>query len=108
MPSFLLHLDATVTCAHPPGRAEPMTTSPRVKVGGKPVTTQPTTYTVSGCTQPPPPTANGPCATAQWSSGATRVKAGRVPVLLSNSQATCLPTGTPLLISVTQVRVKGT
>jgi hypothetical protein len=28
-------------------------------------------------------------------------------VLLQDSQATCVPTGTPLTVAVTQVRVKG-
>jgi hypothetical protein len=40
--------------------------------------------------------------------GATRVMAGSQPVLLQDSQAICTPTGTPLTIAVTQVRVKGT
>jgi hypothetical protein len=108
MPGYLLHLGATVTCAHQTGQAQPAVTSPRVSVGGQGVVTQPTTYTVAGCTLPPPPGANGPCATAQWTTAATRVLVGGVPVLLADSQATCAPTGTPLLVSVTQVRVKGT
>jgi len=49
-----------------------------------------------------------PCATAQFVTAATRVRAGGVPVLLQDSQSTCVPTGTPLNIVVTQVRVKGT
>jgi hypothetical protein len=108
MPGYLLHSGATVNCAHPPGQAQPTATSPRVKVSNQPVVTQPTAYTVSGCTLPSPPTANGPCASALWSSAATRVKVGGIPVLLSDSQATCAPSGTPLVVAVTQVRVKGT
>jgi hypothetical protein len=42
-----------------------------------------------------------------WSSAATRVKASGLPVLLSDSQATCAPTGTGLNIVMTQQRVKG-
>jgi hypothetical protein len=71
------------------------------------VVTQPTVYTVAGCTLPPPPAANGPCVSAQWVTGALRVKVGGMPVLLQDSQALCVPTATPLTIVVTQVRVKG-
>jgi uncharacterized Zn-binding protein involved in type VI secretion len=106
MPGYLLHLGATVLCAHG-GQATPAVTNPRVKVGGQPVATMSSTYTVALCTLPPPPAANGPCVTAQFVTSATRVKAGGVPVLLQDSQAVCNPTGTPLNIVVTQVRVKG-
>jgi hypothetical protein len=37
-----------------------------------------------------------------------RVLAGGMPVLLQDSQAICTPTGTPLNIILTQMRVKGT
>ena len=50
---------------------------------------------------------NGPCVTAQFVMGATRVTADHQPVLLQDSQAICTPTGTPLSIVVTQLRVKG-
>jgi hypothetical protein len=106
MPGFLLHQGATVLCAHA-GQAMPTAPNPRVKVSGQMVVTQPTVYTVAGCTLPPPPAANGPCVTAQWITGALRVKVGGMPVLLQDSQAICVPTGTPLTIVVTQVRVKG-
>ncbi|MEW5958003.1 MAG: hypothetical protein AB1801_09790 [Chloroflexota bacterium] len=106
MPGFLLHLGATVVCLHS-GQAQPVTTNPRVKVGGQPVVTQPTSYTIAGCTLPPP-AANGPCATAQWITAAMRVRAGGIPVLLQDSQAVCAPTGTGLIITSTQTRVKGT
>jgi hypothetical protein len=62
---------------------------------------------VAGCTLPPPPAANGPCVTAQFVSSATRVLAGGQPVLLMDSQAICAPTGTPVLVVVTQTRVMG-
>ena len=106
MPGFLLHQGATVLCAHA-GQATPTAPNPRVKVGGQMVVTQPTIYTVAGCTLPPPPAANGPCVSAQWITGALRVKVGGMPVLLQDSQAICAPTATPLTIVVTQVRVKG-
>ena len=49
---------------------------------------------------------NPPCATAQWTTGALRVKASGTPVLLQDSQSTCVPTGTPLSVMVVQARVK--
>lgn len=107
MPGFLLHQGATVLCAHA-GQAQPTVPNPRVKVSGQQIVTQPTVYTIAGCTLPPPTAANGPCVTAQWITAATRVQAGGIPVLLQDSQAICAPTGTPLNIVVTQTRVKGT
>ena len=106
MPGYLLHLGATVMCAHG-GQAMPAVTDPRVKLGGQPLAKLTSTYTIAGCAFPPPPAGNGPCVTAQFLMGATRVKAGGIPVLLQDSQALCAPTGTPLTISVTQVRVTG-
>jgi hypothetical protein len=107
MPGFLVHLNATVLCLHA-GQAQPTSVQPRVQVGGQPVVTQPTPYVIAGCTLPPPPAANGPCVTAQWVTGATRVLAGGLPVLLQDSQAVCVPTGTGLQVVATQTRVRGT
>jgi hypothetical protein len=108
MPGYLIDASATVNCAHPPGQAQPTLTSPRVSVGGQPVVTQPPSWTVSSCTLPAPPNGNGPCATARWTPAPTRVRVGGQAVLLSDASATCLPSGTPLVVAVTQVRVKGT
>ena len=107
MPGYLLHVGATVLCAHG-GQAQPTVPNPRVRVGGQPIVTQPLPYVVAGCPFPPPPAGNGPCLTAQWVVGAVRVKAMGAPVLLQDSQAVCAPTGTPLTIVVTQPRVRGT
>ena len=106
MPGFLLHVGATVLCMHG-GQAQPTVPNPRVLVGGEPIVTQPAPYVVAGCPFVPPG-GNGPCVTAQWVIGATRVFAGGAPVLLQTSQAVCAPTGTPLNIIVTQTRVSGT
>ncbi len=106
MPGFLLHLGATVMCSHG-GQATPVTTNPRVLVSGQPVATLSSLYTVAGCALPPPTAGNGPCVTAQFVSSATRVMAGGVPVLLLDSQAVCVPTGTPLMVTMTQTRVNG-
>jgi hypothetical protein len=105
MPGYLLHAGATVVCAHS-GQATPTVPSPRVKVGGQPVTTLSGPYAIAGC----PFNVSGspvPCVSAQWTVGATRVRSSGVPLLLADSQAICAPNGTPVTISVTQVRVKG-
>jgi hypothetical protein len=106
MPGYLLHMGATVMCAHG-GQANPVVTNPRVKVGGQPIVDQTAVYTIAGCTFPPPPAGNGPCVSANFITAATRVKANGIPVLLQDGQAICTPTGTPLMITVTQVRVRG-
>ena len=105
MPGYLLHLGATVMCAHG-GQAQPTVTNPRVTVSGQPITTLPAPYVVAGC----PFNVSGspvPCVTGQWTNAATRVTSNGMPVLLLDSQATCVPNGTPLIISSTQVRVVG-
>jgi len=106
MPGFLLHLGATVQCAHA-GQATPTSPNPRVQVSGQPIVTLPVPYVIAGCTMPPPPTGNGPCVTAQFITSATRITSNGQPVLLLDSQAICTPTGTPLLILTTQTRVSG-
>jgi hypothetical protein len=104
MPGFVLHLGATVLCAHG-GQAMPTSPNPHVTVGGQPIVTQPLPYMVAGCPLVPP---LPPCVTAQWITGALRVTASGQPVLLQDSQAICVPTGTPLTVVASQVRVKGT
>lgn len=104
MPGFLLHVGATVLCAHG-GQAQPTAPNPRVLVGGQPTVTMAAPYAVAGCTLPPPAAANGPCVTAQWVTAATRVTSNGQPLLLMDSQALCAPTGTPLTVAATQTRV---
>jgi hypothetical protein len=103
MPGFLLHVGATVLCSHG-GQAQPTVPNPRVLVSGQPTVTLSAPYVVAGCALPPPPAANGPCVTAQWLVGTTRVLSNGQPLLVQSSQAICVPTGTPLIIAVTQVR----
>src|SRR6266404_135402 len=100
MPGFLLHQGATVLCSHA-GQAQATVPNPRVLVSGQPTVTLPGPWVVAGCALPPPPAANGPCVTAQFVTSATRVMAQGVPVLLFDSQAVCVPTGTPLIVAVT-------
>jgi hypothetical protein len=104
MPGFLLTAGSTLLCAHG-GQAKPTAPSPRVRVSGQPVTTQPPPYTVAGCALPT--NVGGPCVTASWVVGAVRVRAAGQPVLLQDSVAVCVPTGTPLNVVVTQPRVRG-
>lgn len=106
MPGFLLHVGATVLCAHG-GQAQPTVPNPRVMVNGMPTVTIAAPYMVAGCAMPPPASGNGPCVTAQFVSSATRVFSNGQPLLLLDSQAVCVPTGTPLIIAVTQTRVTG-
>jgi hypothetical protein len=105
MPGFLLHVGATVLCAHA-GQAQPTVPNPRVIVMGQPTVTMAAPYVVAGC----PFNISGapsPCVTAQWVSAATRVISNGQPLLLLDSQAICAPNGTPLLIVATQTRATG-
>jgi hypothetical protein len=104
MPGLVLHLGATVICAHG-GQAKPTAPFPRVLVSGQPVTTLGAPYVVAGCAMPPPPGGNGPCITGQWLMGATRVLAGGQPLLLNAAPSMCAPTGTPMTALATQTRV---
>ena len=104
---YLVHVGATVVCAHA-GQAQPVVPNLRVQVSNQQIVTQSTSYTVAGCTLPSPPTANGPCVSAQWTVAAMRVKAGGSPVILQDSFAICAPTASPLNVVTTQMRVKGT
>jgi uncharacterized Zn-binding protein involved in type VI secretion len=105
MPGFLLHQGATVMCSHG-GQAQATSPNPRVKVSGQMVVTQPTPHTVSACPFTTPAGTPMPCVTAQWVTAALRVKANGMPVLLQDSQATCIPNGTPVSIVATQARVR--
>src|SRR5262245_30968957 len=106
VPGFLLHVGATVLCSHA-GQAQPTVVNPRVLVSGQPTVTMPGPYVVAGCALPPPLAANGPCITAQFITAATRITSNGQPLLLQDSQAICAPTGTPLMVVLTQLRVSG-
>lgn len=105
MPGYAVDLGATVICAHA-GQATPSAPNPRVKVGGQPVITLTSPYVIAGCalTSVPSP----PCVSAQFLVGATRVLAGGAPVVIQSGSSVCVPTGTPLQVLVTQLRVKVT
>jgi hypothetical protein len=105
MPGPLLHIGASVLCAHG-GTATPTAPNPRVTVGGQPTVLMTTSYAIAGC----PFTTGGnpqPCVTAQWTVAATRVTSNGQPVVLMDSQALCVPNGTPLVPVSAQTRVIG-
>ena len=101
---YLLTQNATIQCMHG-GQAQPSVTNSHVKVDQQAIVTQDCSYTISACSYQVGQ-AKVPCVTAQWTSAAARVKAGGVPVLLSDSQATCTPNGTGVNIIMAQTRVK--
>lgn len=104
MPGFMLHQGAAVLCMHA-GTAQPTVANPRVTLTGQPIVTIASPYTVAGCTFPTMTPGAPPCATAQFTTSAARVTSMGQPVLLIDSQAMCVPTGTPLMIVTTQIRV---
>lgn len=103
MPGFVIHVGASVLCAHG-GQAQASVPNPRVTVSGQPSVTLSAPWLVAGCALPPPPAANGPCVSAQFVTAASRVTSNGQPLLLFDSQAICAPTGTPLLIVASQMR----
>lgn len=105
MPGPIVHLGATVLCMHA-GQAQPLSPFPRVLVIGQPVATIATPYAVAGCALTG--TTSPPCVTAQWVTGAVRVMAGGVPVVVQSSLAVCVASGTGLLPVVVQTRVTAT
>lgn len=109
MPGAILHQGAQVQCSHT-GTAQPVATSPNVKVSNQPIVVATAQYTIAGCTMPPPNAGNGPCVTAMFNpaTAATRVTSNGQPVLINTSQATCVPTGTSLIIASTQTKVTAT
>jgi hypothetical protein len=106
MPGPILHMGATVLCAHG-GQAIPTVPSPRVMVSGMPIATIAAPYSIAGCAFVPP-AGNGPCVTAQWVVGAVQVMSEGQPVVIMTGVATCVPTGTPLLAVAAQTRVLAT
>jgi hypothetical protein len=107
MPGPLLHVGCQVKCAHG-GSAQPTVPNPRVLVSGQPTVQQAAPWVVAACALPPPTAGNGPCVTAQWTTGTVRVTSGLLPLLVMGSQAICAPTGTPVLTVFAQTRVVAT
>ncbi len=105
MPTPILHLGATVLCTHA-GQATPIAPFPRVLLSGQPAVTLTSPYTVVGCALTG--TTVPPCVTGQWITGAVRVLAGGAPLATMAGSSTCIPTGTPMLPVVAQMRVLAT
>ncbi len=105
MPGPLLHVGATVLCAHG-GTATPAVPNPRVLVSGQPTVTMSGSYVIAGC-----PFTTGtnpmPCVTGQWVVAATRVFSNGQPLVLMDSQSVCTPNGTPMLPAQAQTRAIG-
>lgn len=105
MPGPLLHVGASVLCAHG-GQATPTVPNPRVLVSGQPTVQMTGPYVVAGC----PFNVSGgpvPCVTGQWVVAALRVTSLGQPLVLMDSQAVCVPNGTPLIPTAAQTRVIG-
>lgn len=103
---YILHEGAVVQCLDG-APAVPVNVNPRVTVSGQPIVTQSTQYTIAAC----PLASSGTgvfCATASWLTAALRVTADGDPVVLSDSQATCVNTVKGLNVISTQTRAKGT
>jgi len=105
VPGPIVHLGATVMCAHA-GQATPTAPVPRVLVSGQPVATVATPYVVVGCALTGTPTP--PCVIGQWLVGAVRVLAAGTPVAIQTGSSVTTPTGTPMLPLVVQPRVSAT
>lgn len=105
MPAPVLHLGATVICAHA-GQATPTNPVPRVLVSGQPVVNLTTQYLVAGCALTGTPTP--PCLTGQWVVGAVRVLALGAPVATMTGTSASTPTGTPMVPVMSQPRVMAT
>jgi hypothetical protein len=104
MPGPLLTFATQVQCVHA-GVATATTPNPRVSVLGVPTVTMASPFVIAGCTFPAMTSGAPPCLTAQFTTAATRVTSTGQPLLLADSQATCVPNGTPVIIVPGQVRV---
>ena len=102
MSGTLVEQGATVLCSHG-GQATPTAPNPRVRLGGASAVGLSAPWTVAGC--PLPPSAGGPCVTALWSAGTARVTSMGQPLVVRTGTATCTPTGVPVQVVMTQVRV---
>jgi hypothetical protein len=72
-----------------------------------PIVTIAAPYEVTGCPFVPPE-GNGPCMSARWSGGSTRVTSEGQPVAITTGLAVCVPTGAPLVVVSSQTRAIAT
>ena len=104
MAEYVMNASAMVPCGHRSGVATLMTSGvTRVRLSGQPAVLVLDTASVA-CS------VSNPCAQAQWTKGAERVRSMNRPLVLKSSQSVVVPSGKPLMAqqAVTQVRVKAT
>jgi hypothetical protein len=101
MPGYILHKDAFVTCAHG-AEAKPSATNARVRVSGHDTISWIPPYGITNCPQ------NSPCASATWTTAATRVTSVGQPLVLMDSESTSVPNSLPLKLVQSQKRVQAT
>jgi hypothetical protein len=101
MPGFLLTMTAPLTCPHG-GQAKAAPLPARVRSMQQPVILQTAVCTVA-CPLPPQ---QPRCITAAWAVAALRVRSLGVPLVLTDSKALCTPSGGPLVIVPSQLRVR--
>lgn len=106
MPGPVLHVGATVMCAHG-GQATPTVPSAVLLVSSMPAATISAPYAVAACAFVPP-AGNGPCVTGQWIVGTVRVLSQGQPLAIMSGVSICAPTGTPLVPVASQTRVIAT
>ncbi len=104
MPGFLAHQGATALCAHG-GSARPVSLNLRVMVGRQATAVVTAPWAVTGC--PNPVAAGGPCVSARWTAGTTRVSSFGLQLVLQGAVATCAPSGAPATVTTVQSRVRG-
>jgi hypothetical protein len=113
MPGPLVHVSATIICAHA-APVNAISSNTQVFVSGMPVVTLMDTFAVPpGCpfTLPTVPPKPQPCVRVQWLVPATRVFVRAQPVILQASAGLCfsaeqIPQGPPTVVT-TQPRVSG-
>ena len=96
MPGLLLHVGATVLCAHG-GQAQPTAPNPRVKVHGAAGGHAGRAPMSSAAVRTPcRRLSTGPCVIGQWVTAATRVTVhGAAGAVAGAARPLCTPTGTP-------------
>ncbi len=105
MAGAILTRDNPVTCDHG-GQATPAAVDSRVLIGGAAAVTQDQVWAITGCSLAPAD--GGPCVSATFSAGASRITSNGQVLLLQDSPASCAPTGGPVHIVASQSRVTGT
>lgn len=105
MAASVIVLGSGMACPHA-GSVTFVTANPRVRIAGQAVATLNDVTVIAGCLEA------DPCSRVQWLTGAIRVRASGVPVLLATSQSQCVslagvPKGPPVLVTA-QSRVSAT